>query len=105
MQAASAALPELDALGQQTIAAPVLGTVRLSVAETLLGDLEQVVQFFTVTDDLALRRSPRAQAATQGAHLEIGVRLFGRDLDHPALDAHLALRVGQKKVMAANGCV
>src|SRR5476651_2617760 len=66
--------------------------VRLSVAETLLGSLEQVFQLATTGDHAALGRSPGTEAAAQWPNLIVGVGLLRRDLHHPALDAHLTLQ-------------
>src|ERR1700712_745979 len=65
VQTAWTSLPEFDAIRHQTIAAPVIGTVRLGVHETRLGGFEQTFEFFTVGDHPALRRCPGTQAAPE----------------------------------------
>ena len=47
MQAAGAALPELDALGQQSVATPVRRAVRCTVEKTLFGFGQQLLQLLS----------------------------------------------------------
>jgi hypothetical protein len=54
VEAAWAALPELNALGQQAITAPMFWTMGLAVAETLFSGLEQVFQLAAVSNYPAL---------------------------------------------------
>ena len=63
MQTAWPPLPELNALGQQPVAAPVLGAMGLGVAEPRLGGLEQTDQLVTIRNHLALRRGPGSDPA------------------------------------------
>ncbi|MNZ96215.1 hypothetical protein D3C78_1153990 [compost metagenome] len=92
MQPARSPLPELDALRQQTITTPVLGTVRCGLHETLFGFAQQALELATPVDYPALRRSPGTQATTQRTHLEIGIGLFRRHFLHHPLDTHLTLQ-------------
>src|SRR3990167_5083557 len=70
----------------------MLGAIGLGIAETLFSGLEQRLQLFAITNDLALRRGPGAQAAAQWSHLIISIRLFRRDLGHAPFNAYLALQ-------------
>lgn len=55
MQAASTALPELDALWQQAVTAPVFGAMRLTVTKALLGGFNQAFELRTIGDHSTLR--------------------------------------------------
>ncbi|MNU02279.1 hypothetical protein D3C72_2459390 [compost metagenome] len=55
MQTARPALPELDTLGQQAIATPVFGAMRLGIGEPRFGGLDQTLQFLAAANYPALR--------------------------------------------------
>src|SRR3989338_3340015 len=80
MQPARTALPELETLGQQAVAAPVFGTVRGLIEKTPLGVGQQAFQLGAVGDHLALGRGPGAQTAAQRTHLEVSAGLLEADL-------------------------
>ncbi|MNZ74546.1 hypothetical protein D3C78_929970 [compost metagenome] len=66
--------------------------MRRGIHEARLGLGQQAFQLAAAVDHPALRRSPGAETAAQGAHLEIGIRFRRRHPLHQPLDAHLALQ-------------
>src|SRR5688572_24678463 len=92
MQAAGAALPELDALGQQAVTAPVWRALGRPVGEASFGLCQQAFQLAAVVNHPALRRGPGTQAAAQWAHLEISIGFARRHPLDPSFDTHLALQ-------------
>src|SRR5690606_2365949 len=97
MQAARPALPELDAVRQQPIAAPMWRAVRSLIEEALFGLHHQVFQLGAVPDHPALRRGPGTDAAAQRADLEVTVGFGSCDALHAPFNAHLALQAGPEE--------
>ena len=90
MEAAVAALPELDAVGDDAVPAPEIGQGDLALGELALHLFHLFVQQGARLDDLALGRGPGADLAAAGAGQEIGQGLTGRDALGAAVDLHLA---------------
>ena len=90
MEAAVTALPELDAVGDDAIAAPEIRQGDLPLGELALHLFHLFVQQGTGLDHLALGRGPGADLAAAGAGEEIGQGLPGRDALGAAVDLHLA---------------
>src|SRR5689334_4828336 len=76
VQPAGAALPELDPLRHDAVAAPVVGEGDRSVAVELLQPGELDLQRLPVGDDLALMGEVGADAAAGRPRIEIGLRLL-----------------------------
>src|SRR5438128_6468910 len=92
VQAVGASLPELDALGDHAVAAP-LRRARRFVTVLFSHLLHRRFEDCSGGNPLALLRCPRGKARAQGPRGEIRVRLGGAHLFHRALDAHLALEL------------
>src|SRR5690606_9261652 len=92
VEAVGAALPELDAVGDEAEAGPV-GRARDGLALELLLELAQALhQLLAAREGLALARGPGAELASARAGGEVGVGLLvGDELDR-ALHAHLLLQ-------------
>src|SRR3954468_8381666 len=75
VQAAAAPLPELDLLGLEQVAAPVLGPRHRRVGEALLDGGDAAVEVVARADDLALWRGPRRDLAAARARGEVRVAL------------------------------
>ena len=103
MQATGPPLPELDALGQQAVTAPVRRTLGCLVGEAPFGLCQQALQLAAVVNHPALRRGPGTQAAAQWAHLEISIGFAGVTRSTRPSIRTWRSRVGQKKVNAAKG--
>src|SRR5258706_14489123 len=101
-QPVRAALPELDRLRDEPVAAPVRRARRM-VAELALLFREQFLQNRAIGHPFALRRGPGREARAQRTGREVGVRFLGADfLDH-ALDPHLALQIRPEEHRAGGG--
>ena len=91
MHAVRAALPELDRLGHDAVAAPVVRQrYGLTRVLRLVGG-EPRVQLCARGDDTALARSRRADLRALRPRVEIGLGHRARQLLDAALDAHAAL--------------
>jgi len=105
MQARRAALPELHARGQQTVAAPVR-RARRRVAKALAVFGFARFERGAVGHFAALLGGPGAQPRAERARVVVGVALLLRNLFHHALDAHLALQpdpVEEQRRMGVGG--
>src|SRR6266480_1378712 len=102
VQPVGAALPELDALRNHAVAAPVRGPKgALAVAPT--GFLHGSLQRGAVRHALALRRGPGREPGAQRPGRKVRVRLLGAQLLDAALDADLPLQVRPQDHQARGG--
>ncbi len=90
------ALPELDPLGDEAIAAPER-RARHFVREARFDLVDAFEEKLARGEDLALPGSPRADLAAAGARPEIGVALGGGDALDPSFGADLLLDVAPEK--------
>src|SRR5437763_3266212 len=95
VQSGAAALPELDRLGGEAIAAPMRRARHraLTFTETRRRLRETRLQLRSIGDHGALRGRPRAQARGVRTTREVCVRLLRGDFPDRALDAHLTLEL------------
>src|SRR5688572_12976508 len=92
MQAVFAALPELDRLRLDAVAAPVRRPRRVvGIAAARLG--HRLFENFPRTNGPALGRGPGREASAERPGGEVRVGLAGCHLFDAALDAHLALEL------------
>src|SRR5215218_11119571 len=92
VETAGAALPELDDLVGQAVAAPEVGQGDLAVGR-VGGQLgHPPLQDRPVLDDPALGRGGGAELAARRAGVEVGLALGPAGRRHRALDADLALQ-------------
>src|SRR2546423_7885842 len=102
VQPVGPALPELDYLRNDAVAAPVGRSRRLG-AMALARLLHGLFQRFARRHGFALRRGPGREARAERAGGEILVRFGAAHFFHAALDAHLALDLRPQEYETGGG--
>src|SRR5438309_4315427 len=102
VQPVGAALPELDALRNHAVAAPVRGP-KGALAMAFTGFLHGGLQRGAVRHALALRRGPGGEPGAQRPGRKVRVRFLGAQLLDAALDADLPLQVRPEEHQARGG--
>lgn len=97
MQAAEAALPEFDLIGQERVATPVRRARDVAIGKAG-GDFSLTLfQPFATGDNLTLQRDPGTDLMSTGTAGEVALNLRLREFAERAANAHLMMPLGPKE--------